>query len=324
MAKGKEEKSLVSLDFATVLVKRHGNQLLNPFEGQMALSERKGHLYKIKGKHAISSTGYVHLNKIASINLVTPQNVVVDGHSVPNPHIERHPLTRAVEAVAVRKVAIGFSPVGNIVAIDKTLFYNVYTYFIQSLQAKMKAKKYGSEELKFPGCAMYGTRRDRPKEEEGGEAKWVFYETARPLGIWANYKHEAIVACLEDHTQRQRFGDRIAQKIVERNCLKDHPAIGISQVSVGYAEEDKKKENAIANVKIYGWRHELEASDISVAAEKAEKGDTAITREQDIIDAEVEEETEAKNEVEVEAEEKEPEEKEAEPGKSPAEMEEPE
>ncbi|MCK4759801.1 MAG: hypothetical protein KAT69_07100, partial [Candidatus Aminicenantes bacterium] len=192
MKDAKGEKGLVQFNFAQVMARKHGGQILNPFEAKLTLSERRGHLYYIQGKHAISGAGYIHLNRIASVNLVTPQNVVVDGVAVPNPHIERHKITKAIEAVNIRKIAIGFSPVGNIVAIDKTLFYNVYTYYVQAIQAKMKRKKKDSEELLYPNCAMYGTRRDKPEPD----GKWVFYETARPIGIWVDYSHPAIIACL--------------------------------------------------------------------------------------------------------------------------------
>jgi len=309
----KGEKGLVQFSFAQVLARKHGSQILNPFEGHLSLSEKKGHLYRIKSKYAISSTGYVHLNRIASINLVTPQSVVVDKMAYPNPHVERHKVTKAIETVNVRKMAIGFSPVGNIVAIDKTLFYNVYTYFIQAIQAKMKQKIYQKEDLKYPGCAEYGTRREKPEKE----GKWVFFETVRPLGIWIDYSHEAIIACLEDHTQRQRFGDRIAQKIAERNCLKDHPAIGISQVSVTFDKEDREKKNAIAEVKVYGWRHELDAKAVSDISDQAEAGDKRIKTEASVIEAEVEEEAEVIKETAGEAAEETPEKK------TPAEMESP-
>jgi len=290
MTEKKGEKGLIQLSFAKVLARKYGTQILNPFEATLTLSEKRGHLYRMKGKYAISSTGYVHLNRIASISLVTPQEVVVDKQSYPNPHVERNKITKAIETVNVRKMAIGFSPVGNIVAIDKTLFYNVYTYFIQAIQAKMKATDWKSKELLYPNCAVYGTRRDKP--DLGGKEKWVFYETVRPLGIWIDYTHPAIIACLEDHTQRQRFGDRIAQKIAERNCLKDHPAIGVSQVSAYFDDADKNKENGKAEVKVYGWRHELDATAIKDISKQAASGDERIKTEASIIDTEVEEEGE--------------------------------
>jgi len=317
--KKKGEKGLVVFNFAKVLARKHGSQILNPFEASLTLSEKRGHLYKMKGKHAITSTGYIHLNRIASISLVTPQEVVVDGQAYPNPHIERNNITKAIETVNVRKMAIGFSPVGNIVAIDKTLFYNVYTYFIQAIQAKMKATEWQKTDLKYPNCAIYGTRRDKP--DLGGKEKWVFYETVRPLGIWIDYTHPAIIACLEDHTQRQRFGDRIAQKIAERNCLKDHPAIGVSQVSAYFEKEDTSKENGKAEVKVYGWRHELDATAIKDIAKQAASGNEKIKTEASIIEAEEEEEAEVIKETAVEegVEEEKPKEKSPGEFKSPEE-----
>lgn len=312
--KDKGEKGLVVFNFAKILARKHGSQILNPFEGQLKLSERKGYLYKIKGKYAISGAGYVHLNRIASVNLITPQEVSVDQRTYPNPHVERNPTTKAIETVNIRKMAIGFSPVGNIVAIDKTLFYNVYTYFIQAIQAKMKAVDWNSKKPKYPDCAIYGTRRDKPDKD----GKWIFFETIKPLGIWIDYTHEAIIACLEDHTQRQRFGDRIAQKIAERNCLKDHPAIGVSMVPVYFTDDDKKKENAIADVSVYGWRHELDAKSISDISEQAEKADGRIKTEASVVEAEVVEEEEAVKETAEEAVEEAPKEK------TPAEMDSPE
>jgi len=311
----KGEKGLVVFNFAKVLARKHENLILNPFEARLILSENKGHLYRMKGKHAISSTGYVHLNRIASISLVTPQEVVVDKMTYPNPHVERHKITKAIETVNVRKMAIGFSPVGNIVAIDKTLFYNVYTYFIQAIQAKMKATDWKTKKVLYPNCAIYGTRRDKP--DLGGSEKWVFYETVRPLGIWIDYTHPAIIACLEDHTQRQRFGDRIAQKIAERNCLKDHPAIGVSQVSAYYENSDKDKENGKAEVKVYGWRHELDATAIKDISRQAAEGDERIKTEASTIEPETEEEEAVIQETKEEAEE------EAVKEKTPAEMESP-
>jgi len=266
----KEKWDLVELDFANVFVRREGDILLNPFYAKIKLSEKNGHIYSIKGKYAITSTGYIQLNKIASVNLVTPQMVMIDGVARPNPHVERNAKTKVIETVNVRKIAVGYSPVGNITIIDKTLFYNVYTYFIQSIQSKMK---------KNAKCAFVGTKEDQPTKSKSG--KWAWYETADPLGIWVDYTNSLIIDALEDHTQRQRFGDRIAQKIVERNLLKDHPAIGISQPDVS---------QGIASVLVYGWKHKFRAEEIQDISAQAERGSPTIKAEKEIIDIEPEEE----------------------------------
>jgi hypothetical protein len=192
---------------------------------------------------------------VASISIVTPQSVIVDGRPVPNPNIERNPRTRTPEAVNLRKMGIGFSPAGNIVVIDKTMYFSLKTYFIQSIQAKMK---------KSPGCAVYGVKNAMPKEE----GSWVFYEVESPLGIWINYKAPAIIDCLEEHTQRQKFAERIATTIIERNILKDHPALAISQVYAKGASPD-----ATAYVTVYGWQNDLEPRNLTEIMSQVEAGD---------------------------------------------------
>jgi len=284
----KEEKVALNIDFGKVYVKIRGNQIMRPIRAQMALFEKAGHLYSIKkGNYAITGAGYTHLNKVASINIVTPQKVIVDGVAQPNPHIERNKQTKAIETVNIRKIGIGFSPIGNITIIDKTLFYNVYTYFIQSIQAKMKKVEWiegKKTDLKlYPDCAITGIADEKPEKED---ASWAFFETASPLGIWVNYKDPVIIDCLEEHTQRQRFGDRIAQKIVERNILKDHPAIGITQVQpVG------QEKNIKAFVTVYGYRHDFEPVNISEILEQAERSSETIeTKAENIEDVQPEDE----------------------------------
>ena len=307
----KSEKIALRADFGEIYVRVRGGQIMAPVKAQITLFGRLKHFYSIKkGEYAISASGYVHLNKVASINLVTPQYVVVDGEKKPNPHVERNMKTKAIETVNIRKVGIGYSPIGNITVIDKTLFYNIYTYFIQSVQAKMKKVvwKNGNptKEPFYPDCAFTGTLSDKPKE-----GKWVFFETIEPLGIWVNYEHPAILDCLDENTQRQRFGDRMAQKIVERNILKDHPAIGVTQV-----ELQKADGKDVVYVTVYGYRHDLEPSNLAEIMKQIEAGSEEIDVKAEVIE-EVphEEEKQAVREVV----EEEPGEKE----KSPATMKEP-
>lgn len=287
MAEKPKERALVlRADFADVYVSTYNNELMKPVRAQFKLSEAKGHFYKIQKKHVISSTGYIQLNKAASVTIVTPKSVIVDGKEEMNPYVERQPQTRAIDSVAVRKIGIGFSPIGNITVIDKTLFYNVYTYLIQGIQAKMKAKIYDkktqrlTDKPKFPNCAIVGTRDDKPTK-----GKWTFFLTADPLGIWVNYEHEAILDCLEDHTQRQRFGDRIAQKICERNILRDHPAIGTDTVM-----PTGPPGQGMATVNIYSWRHDLTPHNLDDILRQAEQGSKEYDIKAEVVEPTAEEE----------------------------------
>jgi hypothetical protein len=294
----------LAADFGIVYCKVQGGQLMAPIKADMTLFEKLGHVYKQKDKYLVTATGYKYLNKVASISIVTPQSVIVDERPVPNPHIERNSRTKAIESVNIRKMGIGYSPAGNIVVIDKTLFYNVYTYFIQAIQAKMSRAEWATVEggrrqktdkKEFPNCAVYGIADEKPTIP----GRWAFYPTEEPLGIWINYEDQAIVDCLEEHTQRQRFGDRMATTIVERNILKDHPAIAVSQVF-----EKSGPAGIQATVTVHGWRNDNSPRNISEIMRRAEGGKDSADFEiqaEVITEIDAEEEKAARKEV-VEAE----------------------
>lgn len=289
------DKLKLAADFGDVYVKRRPDGTLwQPVKAVMTLFETRGHIYKVSKKWAITNDGYKFLNKVASISIVTPQKVSMDGLEMPNPVVERDPDTKVILTVNVRKMGVGYSPAGNLVVIDKTLYYNVYTYFIQSIQAKMNKEewKYNKASEKreptgkmlHPDAARIGTKDDKPTEDKG---KWVFLPTAPPLGLWINYTDAAIQECLEEHTQRQRFGDRIAQTIVERNILKAHPAIAVGQV-----EADGGKYNHKASVTVWGWRHQDDSDRIDQVVEQAAAGVKEIKAQvvADVVEPDMEEE----------------------------------
>jgi len=159
-----------------------------------------------------------------------------------------------------------------------------------------------TDELMHPDCAELGEKNQPPTKD----GKWVWYEMEEPLGLWINYTDPIIISCMEEHTQKQRFADRIAQTIVERNILKDHPAIGIDQVKPipGYEKGD-----AAALVTVYGYQHNLDRPKMQGIMERAEKGDEVVDVKAETIDKVDKEEEEAVAK-EVVGEQKEAEEKE--------------
>jgi len=153
-----------------------------------------------------------------------------------------------------------------------------------------------TDELEHPDCAKLGTEEKEPKEE----GEWSFFKIEPPLGIWVNHADPAILDCIEEHIQRQRFGDRIAQTIVERNILRDHPAIAASTVT-----PKKKGEKTIAYVTVYGYRHDLEPPNINKILAQAERGEEVVEVEAETIEeVPIEEEQKAMEDVEKVDEEK--------------------
>ncbi len=283
-------------EFGKVFFKRRGLEIINPVKVIMTLSESSGHLYRVGGKTLITTKGYQFLNRVAAINTLLPREIIIDGHAYPNPHIERDPVSKAILTANVRVMGIGYSPVGNQVIIDRTVYYNTYTYLLQSIMAKMNKVRYkdgkATNEKLYPNCAVYGAS-DEPPDKLG---KWVFLPISAPLGLWVNYQDEAIQACLEEHIQRQRFGDRIAQSIAIRNVLKDHPAIGVSEVS---ADDEGK-----AKVTVYAWRHIQSAAEIQTfMAAVEQEAITGQTIEAQVVESSIEEEELVRKEVATDSEE---------------------
>lgn len=282
-----ETRVVMQAEFGKFYTTVRGGQIMAPVRAEMTLFERLGQIYEMKGKWVIQGPGYRHLNKVSSISLLSPTSVVVDGKLVPNPHIERDPKTKAVTSVNLRKVGIGYSLTGNLVVIDKTLFFHPYTYFIQAVQAKMKKGAKG---------AKYGIEATKPTDP----GAWVFFEMQGTLGIWMDYTAAEIIDCLEELTQRQKFAERMASTIVERNILKDHPAIGTTQVRPIQDTERGVK----ANVTVYGWRVADRPEDfgrILAAVEKnieASDLEGVVVQKETITDIEPEIEQEAMAEIE--------------------------
>lgn len=293
-------KEVQKLGDGEVFVTRDASGEIKMVQAVIMLQEILGDIYTSRGKTAITASGYSKLNKVANVSLLTPPTLVVDGINQNNPHIERHPTTKVIQSVALRRIGIGYSPIGNLVAVDKTLFLNIYTYFIQDIQAKMK---------KFPACAALGTKDAKPKSKTFTPRYWsdadhcyqekpaqtvalesanmVFFSIEDPVGVWIDLDHPEIQEVFDQHTQRQKFGDRIAQSIVDRNILGEHPAIAQKQVT---AQGEGKAHTAL--VQVFGHRHSLDhqrLQEISGELTSGQMRPRDIEVKAGVVEAEVEE-----------------------------------
>ena len=263
---GEKEIALAVIDAADwgkVFLKRdtRTGQVLKAIKAEIWLFEKAGHIYKIPGRQerwAITCDGYARLNKAAGISILTPAQVVVDGQTRPNPFIERDPATGLITAVHIRKQGIGYGPLGQVVLIDKTLYFNCYAYFLQSLQAK-QAWSENDEKGNSGDLTLIGIKSEPPT----AQGKWIFFPAMGELGIWANYANARIRQVIADSLQRQRFADRIAQRIVERNILKAHPAIGMT--TTGQVKQDANR-GAYMIAQVYGYRTEERPEELAEQA----------------------------------------------------------
>lgn len=280
------EKGFIDLRF-------RGGELTS-YQATVPLLRDAGEIEIIQSKPTVTVIGYTKLNKVASLNVINAPHLYVDGKEVNNPYVERNPVTRAIESVAIRKLCIGFSPVGNWVVIDKTVFLNIYTYFLQSLFAKVKDAK-GENAPGIPvGVPVYCPLAPDAKIEtlpgtndicainEDNKKVYIFKQIEPGSGMWIDVSHREIIDAYKEHIQRQKFGDRLADSIATRNVLKTHPAIGIQQVTLA--------DNNTAWVTVYGWRHESGKKEIEAIAKKVwnnETGDDVeVVQSTDIADME--------------------------------------
>lgn len=239
-----------------VFIRRDASGIMRACKRPVSLSERNKEIQRIGEHWMITSAGADKLNQLPGLNIMTPPSVVVDGKEVSNPTIERHPKTRAIQSVYVRKIIFGPNPIGNMVGVDYTLFFNVYTYFLQDLQVKVR---------RYPVCGTYGMKEKPPASLSPDRRSLVFFEIEDPVGLWVDLSHGEIQEVFNQHVSRQKFGDRHAQSICTRNALLKHPAIAAKTVEV---------HNGVAKITVYGFKHDFDFKKFAELGEKIEKGQT--------------------------------------------------
>jgi hypothetical protein len=193
--------------------------------------------------------------------------MIVAGVEHSNPYVKYHDITGEIERVICRKIAIGYSPNGNLVAVDTVRHYNFDAYYLADLQAKAKWK---------PESARFGTifmcpfaKGEKVTKEEGeyivrtAEKIFLFKRIKGAEGIWIDMSNSEINDVYSQHIQHQRFGDTIAQNIATRNALKAHPAISTAQVKVT---------NGVAEVMVYGYRHDMNQDQLRDLGERIVQG----------------------------------------------------
>ena len=201
------------------------------------LSERDKHIYKIAGDYMITAAGYYNINKFSNINLLTPPSVIVDGVTQGNPYIIRDTNNQQILMVIVRKIAFGRSPMGNFVAVDQTLSYAPKSYFIRNLYKLVDDN---------PNMAVIRTKDSLTGEEL---KTGYFVETVDGLGVYINnIMHKDFRQVLKNYSDNQIMGERKATTICERNCLRKHPAIGVSNVRM-----EGRGSDSYANVTAYNY-----------------------------------------------------------------------
>jgi len=257
--------SVVNFDEDAVLLVREtgADGALVLATGKVKLTTNGGGLVEIgSGKNKafmVDSKGLYAANQVAGLSVVTPDLVAgPGGRTECNPFLERDD-DGYVQNVYLRKMAIGLSPLGNLVIADTTLVLNARAYFMESL-----AKRIG----KFPQAGTVGHADTVPGDWTVQPKKWngrymadhgdpVIYDAPATLryypgpmgmGIWADHTHPEIQSLISDAIQNERFFVRKAETIAERRVLSKHPAINLRTIPASKVKMDGELGSAVIPV----------------------------------------------------------------------------
>jgi hypothetical protein len=188
---------------------------LDPAKGEtFAISARGPNKEWIK-VHSMTAAAYQRCNQIVGVTFYTPQLIKDDdGHDRPNPHFDRQ--GEAIRRVKIRKVGIGRNALGNMMAVDYTLSYDLGTYLAQDLLSKWQ----GHRDSQLGDWAVLGGR-TIPDDCKGKPGRWFGVAIPMPdLFLWLNGSRKEVVALIAEHVNRQKFAERNATTICERNILR--------------------------------------------------------------------------------------------------------
>ncbi len=252
----------VELGNPDVWVRRSPSGQIRSVKGIIELREEHGEIAVIEGKPMIAAAGYYRANQIASLAILTPDSIRIpggDGNAmdVPNPFpiIDKESGTQ--KGVWVKKIVVGYSPIGSMTVSSSTLYYDFRMYFIQDLQNKIQYNK-------DAGRLCFEDQLTEAEKKTG-----IFMHIEGPFGVWANMQHAEIQKAVRTWLANKNFGDRKAQTIAERNALKHHPALSL-QLSNLVGPEKRRS----VRVAVIGWQHDhdfRELEDIALAADAGEE-----------------------------------------------------
>ncbi|MFA5714945.1 MAG: hypothetical protein WC998_04355 [Candidatus Paceibacterota bacterium] len=281
-----ERQDIAVLGDGQVFLRRKEDGNIKAVSGAITLSEKKGQLADIQGKFMITNEGYLALNKIANVSLITPKTLdLPDGKTVINPCPFLDEKLGYIKKVWVKKIAIGFSPIGNLVMTSATLMYDPFMYFMQDLIKKIKFNK---------NCGRVCTEQMLTEAER---KTGTFFATVGNMGMWGNPEDKDFLTCYETFIQSTLFAERKAVTICERNALRKHPAL-----SQGYVEAKGPEKNHAARVGIIGYMNDLTREDLDRMAIEAEKGGNIKYKGNDVIMIESDAETASEDDFVVERE----------------------
>jgi len=258
-------QSVAVLGDSEVFVKRVKNGEIRVVKGVATLEEKNSELAEIQGKVMTTSKGFNKANQIAGLSIITPEKLTLpDGNVVVNPYPITDRESGSITKVWTKKMAIGYSPTGNLVITSATLLYDVKMYFVQDVLKKVKYNR---------GAGRVCTEAMLTDKEK---ANGIFLKIDDLLGVWADFSHAEILKALETFVQKKLFAERNAQSICERLVFGRHPALS----HITYVNTVGPEKARMAKVPVVGYVHDFDREEMLDMAVQAEKGQEVKVRGQ--------------------------------------------
>lgn len=314
LAQLRADNTLSYLANGEVFFVQEGGTTKRAFKTRVALSCPQ-HFIFIGDKPMMLGEAYDKINQVCGIE-------IIDANRGKDPY-ERDKAGRVI-GINLHRIGIGYSPTGNLVAVDQTYHADCSTLLIQEIQSKLKKHPFlgmmGTADQKPDSFLYYETRWiDKPKDNGKGTYKYketaeepktrkvpgnlMFFEALEGgRGYWLDVTHPESQGIFESVIQKQRFLERASLTVVKRLILAAHPAIGTKTpiiTSTTRIPEGQKNAGDIVKaegyVVVYGFamnddpkkrREEMEAMAARVAEGKA-KADVTMHHEGSVEDAEI-------------------------------------
>ncbi|TMV49392.1 hypothetical protein FE783_12830 [Paenibacillus mesophilus] len=256
-----EKQNIAILGDDQVFVRRTPGGLIRSVKGAPTLKESHGEFAVIQGKAMTTSKGFNTLNQIAGLSIITPATLQLpNGDIVVNPYPIIDEESHTITKVWCKKIAIGYSPIGNLVITSATLLYDIRMYFIQDVMKKVQFNQ-GSGKVCMEQMLT-------EKEKQTG----VFLKIDGTFGVWADFTHKEILKAVETFINKKQFAERNAQSICERLAMSKHPALS----HAAYVDCQGPEKQRVTKVQVIGYVHEFSKEQLMAVAEQAERGEDIV------------------------------------------------
>lgn len=252
-----------------LFVKQTPTGIVKQVMGTIRLKESQGQIAFLGNQSGwmITNEGYIACNKVAGLTSYTPQNLQVDGRSVPNPYLVLDPESGSIEKVWVRKAVVGYSPMGNLVITVSTLLYDLKMYLIEDIVKKIKKDK---DAGKF--CNKSSLSEDEFKNG-------FFLPYQGEMGIYALWNDPEISKANETFIGNKKNAERKAQTICERNAFRKHPTMPPMKIT--------QPQNGTHVETIVGFSHQLTRGELEELAEQASREGGVDVEGAEVVEEEI-------------------------------------